>query len=77
MRAIRGAYMADAICLNMVGMAKRCRHIWLAILPNGIEKDTCLECPKCHHQTGVWVKWWSNNRHKPTLKMFWIKGYKK
>jgi len=76
-RKIKGPYMDVAICLNWFPWHRRCKHIWTAILPNGIEADTCLECPKCHCSTGVWLKWWQNNRHKPAQKMFWVKGYGK
>ncbi len=69
--------MDKAICLNMVSQSIRCRHIWDAFCLNGLEEDTCLECPKCRTQTGVWLSWWRNNRHKPAQKMFWVKNYKR
>lgn len=74
-RNIKSAYCDKAICLNFVSQVRRCRYIWMAILPNGLTKNTALECPKCKTMTGVFVKWWVNNKHKPAVNRFWVKGY--
>ena len=70
--SIKKPYADKAICMNYQN-GKKCRHVWVAVCPQGLDKDVCLECPKCHSYQGIWLDWYLRNKNNPGMKMFWLK----
>lgn len=62
--SIKIPYTDKAICMSYRN-GKKCRNIWMAICPQGLDKEVCLECPKCHEQQGIWLDWYLRNKNNP------------